>query len=149
VFIRDVHVFTCQQVFTLFPNLGAQARSSGRRNTAERTVKGAAALDRGRIASSRRDRQPFQGSEFAADLFAVDAGHATEDYATAENFFRITFPTEGLKRVLTSTLRRLAGVGGDRLKPPSASWRCGKPTEPIIAAPCEATCRARGAAAGD
>jgi uncharacterized protein len=52
-------------------------------------------------------------AEFAADLFAVDAGHATEDYATAENFFRITFPTEGLKRVLTSTLQRLAGVGGD------------------------------------
>jgi uncharacterized protein len=55
----------------------------------------------------------FREAEFAADLFAVDAGHATEDYATAENFFRITFPTEGLKRVLTSTLQRLAGVGGD------------------------------------
>jgi hypothetical protein len=55
----------------------------------------------------------FKEAEFAADLFAVDAGHATEDYATAENFFRITFPTEGLKRVLTSTLQRLAGVGGD------------------------------------
>ena len=51
----------------------------------------------------------FKEAEFAADLFAVDAGHATEDYATAENFFRITFPTEGLKRVLTSTLQRLPG----------------------------------------
>src|SRR5262249_11004199 len=55
----------------------------------------------------------FREAEFAADLFAVDAGHATEDYATAENFFRITFLTEGLKRVLTGTLQRLAGTGGD------------------------------------
>jgi uncharacterized protein len=55
----------------------------------------------------------FKEAEFAADLFAVDAGHATEDYATAENFFRITFLTEGLRRVLTTTLQRLAGSGGD------------------------------------
>jgi uncharacterized protein len=56
----------------------------------------------------------FKEAEFAADLFAVDAGHATEDYATPENFFRITFLTEGLKRVLTSALQRLSGApGGD------------------------------------
>src|SRR5271165_4053409 len=55
----------------------------------------------------------FKEAEFAADLFAVDAGHATEDYASSENFFRITFLTEGLKRVLTSSLQRLADTGGD------------------------------------
>jgi Swt1-like HEPN len=55
----------------------------------------------------------FKEAEFAADLFAVDSGHATEDYATPENFFRITFLTEGLKRVLTSSLQRLSGTGGD------------------------------------
>lgn len=56
----------------------------------------------------------FKEAEFAADLFAVDAGHATEDYATPENFFRITFLTEGLKRVLTTALQRLSGApGGD------------------------------------
>jgi len=55
----------------------------------------------------------FKEAEFAADLFAVDAGHATEDYASPENFFRITFLTEGLRRVLTSSLQRLAGKGGD------------------------------------
>jgi predicted AAA+ superfamily ATPase len=54
----------------------------------------------------------FKEAEFAADLFAVDSGHATEDYAAPENFFRITFLTEGLKRVLTSSLQRLAGAGG-------------------------------------
>jgi len=55
----------------------------------------------------------FKEAEFAADLFAVDAGHATEDYGTPESFFRITFLTEGLRRVLSSSLQRLAGNGGD------------------------------------
>ncbi len=55
----------------------------------------------------------FKEAEFAADLFAVDAGHATEDYGAPENFFRITFLTEGLRRVLMSSLQRLAGKGGD------------------------------------
>ncbi len=55
----------------------------------------------------------FKEAEFAADLFAVDAGYATEDYAAPENFYRITFLTEGLKRVLLSALQRLRGSGGD------------------------------------
>jgi hypothetical protein len=55
----------------------------------------------------------FKEAEFAADLFAVDSGNATEDYATAENFFRITYLTEGLRRVLTTLLQRIAGKGGD------------------------------------
>jgi predicted AAA+ superfamily ATPase len=55
----------------------------------------------------------FQQAEFAADLFAVDAGHASEGYATPLNFYGITFLTEGLKRVLTSAIQRLADQGGD------------------------------------
>ncbi|NOG74059.1 DUF499 domain-containing protein [Roseicella sp. DB1501] len=55
----------------------------------------------------------FKEAEFAADLFAVDAGHATDGYATPTDFFGITFLTEGLKRVLTSALQRLSGSGGD------------------------------------
>ena len=55
----------------------------------------------------------FQEAEFAADLFAVDAGLAGEGYATPMAFFGITFLTEGLKRVLLSALRRLNGTGGD------------------------------------
>jgi hypothetical protein len=54
----------------------------------------------------------FKEAEFAADLFAVDAGHASDDYAIPENFFRITFLTEGLRRILTSSLERMAGAGG-------------------------------------
>jgi uncharacterized protein len=61
----------------------------------------------------------FKEAEFAADLFAVDAGHAGEDYASPENFFRITFLTEGLKRILTGSLlrRNRAGDGQFRLLP--------------------------------
>lgn len=55
----------------------------------------------------------FKEAEFAADLFAVDAGYADEGYATPSAFYGITFLTEGLKRVLTSTAQRLGGSGGD------------------------------------
>jgi predicted AAA+ superfamily ATPase len=55
----------------------------------------------------------FKEAEFAADLFAVDSGHASEGYATPSNFYGITFLTEGLKRVLTSAAQRLADSGGD------------------------------------
>ncbi|MBI5313198.1 MAG: DUF499 domain-containing protein [Methylocystis sp.] len=55
----------------------------------------------------------FKESEFAADLFAVDSGNAGEGYATPGTFYGITFLTEGLKRVLTSAVQRLAQAGGD------------------------------------
>jgi uncharacterized protein len=57
----------------------------------------------------------FKEAEFAADLFAVDSGNVdpTSDYATAKGFFEITFLTEGLKRVLTTSLQRLTAKGGD------------------------------------
>jgi len=55
----------------------------------------------------------FKEAEFAADLFAVDAGLASEAYASPSAFFGITFLTEGLKRVLTSSAQRLAMTGGD------------------------------------
>jgi hypothetical protein len=52
-------------------------------------------------------------SEFAADLFSVDSGHAEGNYASPTQFFQITYITEGLRRVLTTAVQRLAGVGGD------------------------------------
>ncbi|MCL6741777.1 DUF499 domain-containing protein [Sphingomonas sp. RB56-2] len=55
----------------------------------------------------------FRQSEFAADLFAVDSGNAAGEYADPRDFFRITFLTEGLKRVLSTALQRLGGTGGD------------------------------------
>src|SRR5258705_4669216 len=55
----------------------------------------------------------FKEAEFAADLFAVDSGHASDGYATPSNFFGITFLTEGLRRVLISAAQRLVDTGGD------------------------------------
>ena len=55
----------------------------------------------------------FRQSEFAADLFAVDSGNAEGEYADPRDFFRITFQTEGIKRVLRTALQRLSGTGGD------------------------------------
>jgi hypothetical protein len=55
----------------------------------------------------------FKEADFAANLGAVAAGTVSDDYATPESFFRITFLTEGLKRVLRGVLQRLAGTGGD------------------------------------
>jgi hypothetical protein len=55
----------------------------------------------------------FKESEFAADLFAVDSGNASEGYATPSAFFGITFLTEGLRRVLSGAMQRMAGTGGD------------------------------------
>jgi hypothetical protein len=55
----------------------------------------------------------FKEADFAANLGAVAAGAVSDDYAAPESFFRITFLTEGLKRVLRGVLQRLAGTGGD------------------------------------
>jgi predicted AAA+ superfamily ATPase len=68
----------------------------------------------------------FKQSEFAADLAAVDMGKASEDYQLAENFFRITFLTEGLKRVLRTALERLTGKGGDPVLGLQTSFGGGK-----------------------
>lgn len=55
----------------------------------------------------------FRQSEFAADLFAVDSGNAEGEYADPRGFYRITFLTEGLRRVISTALLRLSGNGGD------------------------------------
>lgn len=55
----------------------------------------------------------FKEAEFAADLFAVDSGHAGDGYDTPSAFYGITFLTEGLKRVLSTAVQRLGGAGGD------------------------------------
>lgn len=68
----------------------------------------------------------YKQSEFAADLAAVDMGQASEDYATPENFFRITFLTEGLQRVVRTALERLSGKGGDPVLGLQTSFGGGK-----------------------
>ncbi len=55
----------------------------------------------------------YQQAEFAADLHQVHAGLGSDEYLKPGEFFRRTYLTEGLKHLLTSAARRLAGVGGD------------------------------------
>jgi predicted AAA+ superfamily ATPase len=55
----------------------------------------------------------FQQSEFAADLSRVHDGTATKEYVDPILFFERTYITEGMRLLLDSVLRRIAGKGGD------------------------------------
>lgn len=55
----------------------------------------------------------FQLAEFAADLSRVHAGTATAEYQDPVLFFQRTFITEGMRLLLDSVVKRLAGKGGD------------------------------------
>lgn len=55
----------------------------------------------------------FQQAEFAADLSRVHDGTATAEYQDPALFFQRTFITEGMRMLLDSVVKRLAGKGGD------------------------------------
>jgi predicted AAA+ superfamily ATPase len=55
----------------------------------------------------------YQQAEFAADLWQVHIGEGTDEYRNPIEFFRRTFLTESLSRMLVGAVQRLAGTGGD------------------------------------
>jgi len=55
----------------------------------------------------------YQQAEFAADLWQVRLGEGSDEYKKPVEFFRRTYLTESLKRLLIGAGRRLAGDGGD------------------------------------
>ena len=55
----------------------------------------------------------FQQAEFAADLWQVHLGEGTDEYRDPIEFFRRTYLTESLDRLLVGAVQRLAGNGGD------------------------------------
>ncbi len=55
----------------------------------------------------------YQQAEFAADLWQVHLGEGSDEYRKPIEFFRRTYLTESLKRLLTGAMQRLAGEGGD------------------------------------
>ena len=55
----------------------------------------------------------YQQAEFAADLWQVHLGEGSDEYRKPSEFFRRTFLTESLKRLLVSGVQRLSGKGGD------------------------------------
>ncbi|MEZ4503020.1 MAG: DUF499 domain-containing protein [Dehalococcoidia bacterium] len=55
----------------------------------------------------------YQQAEFAADLWQVHLGEGTDEYRDPVEFFRRTFLTESLKRLLVGGVQRISGQGGD------------------------------------
>jgi len=55
----------------------------------------------------------YQQAEFAADLWQVYLNEGSEEYRNPVEFYRRTFITEGLQKLLANALQRLAGNGGD------------------------------------
>ena len=55
----------------------------------------------------------YQQAEFAADITRVHDGSATAEYQDPILFFQRTYITEGMRLLLDSVVRRLAGKGGD------------------------------------
>jgi len=55
----------------------------------------------------------YQQAEFAADLWQVHLGEGSDEYKKPPEFFRRTYLTESLKRLLVGGVQRIAGKGGD------------------------------------
>jgi predicted AAA+ superfamily ATPase len=55
----------------------------------------------------------YQQAEFAADLWQVHLGEGSDEYKKPTEFFRRTFLTESLKRLLVGAVQRISGKGGD------------------------------------
>jgi predicted AAA+ superfamily ATPase len=55
----------------------------------------------------------YQQAEFAADLWQVHLGEGPDEYRNPVEFFRRTYLTESLQRLLIGAVQRLTGAGGD------------------------------------
>ena len=55
----------------------------------------------------------YQQAEFAADLWQVHLGEGSDEYRKPAEFFRRTYLTESLTRLLSGAVQRLTGNGGD------------------------------------
>jgi predicted AAA+ superfamily ATPase len=55
----------------------------------------------------------YQQAEFAADLWQVHLGEGSDEYKNPQEFFRRTFLTESLKRLLVGGVQRIAGHCGN------------------------------------
>ena len=55
----------------------------------------------------------YQQAEFAADLWQVHLGEGTAEYRDPAEFFRRTYLTESLRRLLVRAVQRLGGQDGD------------------------------------
>lgn len=82
----------------------------------------------------------FQQSEFAADISQVVTGKAATEYQDPELFFSRTFITEGMRLLLISVAKRLAGQGGDPVIQLQTAFGGGK-THTLLAVMHLAVCK--------
>src|SRR6266705_5855748 len=68
----------------------------------------------------------YQQAEFAADLWQVHLGEGTDEYKHPVEFFRRTYLTESLQRLLAGAIQRLAGQGCDPRVPLQTNFGGGK-----------------------
>lgn len=68
----------------------------------------------------------YQQAEFMADLAQVHRGEGSDEYRKPKDFFRRTYVTEGIRRLLVGALQRLAGKGGDPVVEIQTSFGGGK-----------------------
>ena len=74
----------------------------------------------------------YQQAEFAADLWQVRLGEGTDEYKNPIEFFRRTYLTESLRRLLVGAVQRLNGAGGDPVVQLQTNFGGGK-THSILA----------------
>jgi len=68
----------------------------------------------------------FVEAEFAADLSTVARGEGADTYRDPREFFRVTYMTGGLRKVLQGAIERMAGKGGDPVVGLQTSFGGGK-----------------------
>jgi predicted AAA+ superfamily ATPase len=68
----------------------------------------------------------YQQAEFAADLWQVNLGEGSPEYKDPVEFFRRTYLTESLKRMLVGAVKRISGKGGDPVVQLQTSFGGGK-----------------------
>ncbi len=74
----------------------------------------------------------YQQAEFAADLWQVHLGEGSDEYRKPVEFFRRTYLTESLRKLLVNSVRRLTGKGGDPVVQLQTNFGGGK-THSILA----------------
>jgi predicted AAA+ superfamily ATPase len=68
----------------------------------------------------------YQQAEFAADLWQVHLGEGTDEYKHPVEFFRRTYLTENLKRLLVGAVQRVSGGGGNPVEQLQTNFGGGK-----------------------
>ena len=93
-----------------------QVRGERRRTRSASTVGAVAGLKPWReVVTPHQDvaSGQYQQAEFAADLWQIYLNEGTDEYRDPVEFFRRTFLTDSLRRLLTGAVQRLSASGGD------------------------------------